>query len=448
MNKPQIISPKTPTGTMELLPREQAAFQSMLDTVRRAYERHGFVQIETPVFEEANILLTKSGGETEKQVYFVQSTGSLAQGNKPDMALRFDLTVPLARYVAEHEHNLAFPFRRYQIQRVYRGERAQKGRFREFYQCDIDIIGKDALSPAYDAEVPVVIADIFRELKIGKFTINVSNRKILKGLMGGLEVSLDDQMQVLREIDKVDKIGWGEVKKNIFPFVDQRLDFALDAMQGDYSNVERLSILRHQYIGANAELHEGLAEIELLLKTTADMGAGDVIKFNPAITRGLDYYTGTVYETFLDEHKGFGSICSGGRYDNLASHYTKSKLPGVGISIGLTRLFDQMRHAGLIKEPESSVKILVAYMSEATLGHARKAATDLRKAGVNTALYLEPHKLEKQIKYAERSGIPHMLLIGEDEAKRGEAAFKTLATREQKSVKLDQLAGEIGKLVL
>src|SRR5262245_37715301 len=189
MSRPQIIQPKTPTGTMELLPREQAVFQNMLDVIRRSYERHGFQPIETPVFEEVNVLLTKSGGETEKQVYFVQSTGSLAQGNKPDLALRFDLTVPLARYVAEHEHELAFPFRRYQIQRVYRGERAQKGRFREFYQCDIDIIGKDTLSPAYDAEAPVVIADIFRELQIGAFTIEVSNRKILKGYLEKLGVT-------------------------------------------------------------------------------------------------------------------------------------------------------------------------------------------------------------------------------------------------------------------
>ncbi len=212
----KIITPKTTAGTMELLPRMQVQFQAMLDTIRHKYECYGFQPIETPVFEEVDILLTKSGGETEKQVYFVQSTGSRQQGHEPDLALRFDLTVPFARYVAEHEHELAFPFRRYQIQRVYRGERAQKGRFREFYQCDIDIIGKDNLSPAHDAEVPVVIADIFRTLKIGAFAINVSNRKILKGYLDSLGVQdAEKKTLVLREIDKADKIGWEAVEKNV-----------------------------------------------------------------------------------------------------------------------------------------------------------------------------------------------------------------------------------------
>src|SRR6201994_16331 len=211
-----ITQPKTPTGTMELLPREQAAFQGMLDTIRRAYERHGFVQIETPVFEEVNILLTKSGGETEKQVYFVQSTGSLAQGNKPDLALRFDLTVPLARYVAEHEHELAFPFRRYQIQRVYRGERAQRGRFREFYQCDIDVIGKDNLSVRYDAELPAVIYSVFRELAIGPFTIQLNNRKLMRGFFESLGVTDGEQQTlVLREVDKLDKRGADYVRDTL-----------------------------------------------------------------------------------------------------------------------------------------------------------------------------------------------------------------------------------------
>jgi histidyl-tRNA synthetase len=451
MSRPQIIQPKTPTGTMELLPREQAVFQNMLDVIRRSYERHGFQPIETPVFEEVNILLTKSGGETEKQVYFVQSTGSLAQGNKPDLALRFDLTVPLARYVAQHEHELAFPFRRYQIQRVYRGERAQKGRFREFYQCDIDIIGKDTLSPAYDAEVPVIIADIFRELHIGAFTIHVSNRKILTGYLDTVGfVKAEDKATVLREIDKADKIGWEGVRKNLKAHLgsnDEKIFPLLDAVaQTSADNSIAMEIFNHLCCNSPLAL-EGLKEIKLLLETASDMGAGDVIKFNPAITRGLDYYTGTVYETFLNDHRDFGSICSGGRYDDLASFYTKSKLPGVGISIGVTRLFDQMRAADMIKGGDSTVQVLVCMLDESLQPDLRKIATTLRKAGINTQLWVQADKMEKQIKYADRTGIPYLLVMGGDEKAKGVAALKNLKTREQKEIPLSNLADEVKKLI-
>ncbi|NDE90197.1 MAG: histidine--tRNA ligase [Alphaproteobacteria bacterium] len=443
-----IITPKTPTGTMELLPREQIVFQNMLDTIRQKFERYGFLPIETPVFEETNILLTKSGGDTEKQVYFVQSTGSRQQGHAPDLALRFDLTVPLARYVAEHQNELAFPFRRYQMQRVYRGERAQKGRFREFYQCDIDVIGRDNLSAAYDAEMPVVIADIFRDLKIGAFTINVSNRKILSGYMKDLQIDSEKWPLLLREIDKADKIGWDKVKENIQPLVGKVFDELLDFMQQDYTNEERIRYLEHgvfSFIGA--QTREGLDEIKLLLKTATDMGAGDVIRFNPAITRGLDYYTGTVYETFLNDHKNFGSICSGGRYDNLASYYTKSKLPGVGISIGLTRLFEQMRHAGLVNNAPSTVKILITMMDETLSSDYRRIATELRKAGINTEIYLEQHKLDKQFKYADKAGIGFALVMGGDEKAKGVVALKNLQTREQTEIKQASLVTDIVKAI-
>ena len=444
MSQP-IITPKTPTGTMELLPREQIAFQKMLDTIRQKFERYGFLPIETPVFEETNILLTKSGGETEKQVYFVQSTGARQQGHEPDLALRFDLTVPLARYVAQHQNELAFPFRRYQMQRVYRGERAQKGRFREFYQCDIDVIGRESLSPAYDAEMPVVIADIFRDLKIGAFTINVSNRKILKGMLGTFGLKEENKTLVLREIDKIDKIGWDEVNKKL---IDIGLDDVMRSMlksiccaasQGA-SNQDIIKILNDVQ---DNEMREGLNEIKLLLDTTADMGAGDVIRFNPAITRGLDYYTGTVYETFLNDHKNFGSICSGGRYDNLASYYTKSKLPGVGISIGLTRLFDQMRHAGLAGGTPSTVKILITMMDESLSSDYRRIATQLRAAGINTEIYLETDKMGKQFSYAEKAGIPFALVMGGDEKAKGVVAIKNLKTREQKELPQANLASAV-----
>lgn len=442
-----IITPKTPTGTMELLPREQIVFQKMLDTIREKFERYGFLPIETPVFEETNILLTKSGGETEKQVYFVQSTGSIKEGHAPDLALRFDLTVPLARYVAQHQNELAFPFRRYQMQRVYRGERAQKGRFREFYQCDIDVIGRESLSPAYDAEMPVVIADIFRDLKIGDFTINVSNRKILKGYLDSIGVTeAEAKAQVLREIDKADKIGWGDVEKNLVAAGYTKLGGLLALLKNDADNQTRLKELE-KLCGNSVEAAEGLKEIALLLSTTKDMGAGDVIRFNPAITRGLDYYTGTVYETFLNEHKNFGSICSGGRYDNLASYYTKSKLPGVGISIGLTRLFEQMRHAGLVKDVPSNVKILITMMDESLSSDYRRIATQLRAAGINTEIYLEADKMDKQMKYASKSGIPFALIMGSDEKSKGVVAFKNLNTREQSEVQQATLAETIKKIV-
>lgn len=441
----KIVTPKTPTGTMELLPRQQVKFEHMLGVIRDKYARYGFTPIETPVFEEVGILLTKSGGETEKQVYFAQSTGSRQQGHEPDLALRFDLTVPLARYVAQHEHELAFPFRRYQIQRVYRGERAQKGRFREFYQCDIDIIGKDNLSPAHDAEVPVIIADIFRTLKIGAFTINVSNRKILKGYLESLGLSAEEtKTLILREIDKADKIGWPEVEKAIMALgmaeaAARPLLALLSTPAGNDVRVQEL-----KKICANApEAQQGLQEMELLLKMTADMGAGDVIRFNPAITRGLDYYTGTVYETFLNDHPGFGSICSGGRYDNLASHYTKSKLPGVGISIGATRLFDQMRAAGLVEDAQSNVQILVTHMDENLISDYRQIAQTLRGAGINTALYLDADKLGKQIKYADRAGIPYVLVMGGDEKAKGVVALKNLKSGEQKELPLASLASAI-----
>jgi histidyl-tRNA synthetase len=452
----KIITPKTPTGTMELLPREQMAFQAMLDTIRRGYERYGFTPIETPVFEEVDILLTKSGGDTEKQVYFAQSTGSLKEGHKPDLALRFDLTVPLARYVAQHQNELAFPFRRYQIQRVYRGERAQKGRFREFYQCDIDIIGRDTLSPAYDAEVPVVIAGIFRELNIGKFTIHVSNRKILKGYLDSIGVTSDDgKAAVLREIDKADKIGWDEVITNLenLGHSSRLLNFvgmlnnlserkkessAADDVVNYHLSRNSVDTLRKLCADAPEALN-GLDEIEILLDAAVSSNIQSVLYFNPTITRGLDYYTGTVYETFLDEFKNFGSICSGGRYENLASYYTRSKLPGVGISIGATRLFEQMRQSGLVKAPASHVQVLVAHMDSALDSDLRRIATDLRSAGINTDMYLEGGKLEKQIKYAEKAGIPLLLVYGENEKAKGVAALKNLQAREQKDVPVGDL---------
>ena len=434
-----MIKPRTPPGVLELLPRDQIAFQRVLDVIRRNYERFGFLPVETPVFELTDVLLTKSGGETERQVYFAQSTGALEKKDDglPELALRFDLTVPLARYVAEHEHDLAFPFRRYQMQRVYRGERQQRGRFREFYQCDIDVIGKDALSVRHDAEMPAVIHAIFAELGIGDFTIQMNNRKLMRGFFERLGVADGAlQMAVLREVDKIDKRGAdhvrdtltgegfglsGDAVATILAFVSVRSNGHADAM----AKLDALG-------GGNATLEQGVAELREALELVKALGVPESdYAINFSIARGLDYYTGTVYETTLDAHPQIGSICSGGRYDNLASHYTKSHLPGVGISIGVTRLFWQLREAGLIGTADSSVEALVALMDDAGLPSALALANRLRAGGINTEAQLEAKKLAKQFQYADRAGIRFVLLQGEDERAKGTVTVKDLRRNEQ-----------------
>ncbi|MBP2312177.1 histidine--tRNA ligase [Azospirillum soli] len=446
-----LITPRTPPGTMELLPRQQVAFQRLLDTIRRGYERFGFVPVETPVFETVETLLTKSGGETEKQVYFVQSTGAIQQGNKPELALRFDLTVPLARYVAEHERDLAFPFRRYQIQRVYRGERAQRGRFREFYQCDIDVIGKDSLSAHYDAEIPAVIYHVFSELDFGGFTINVNNRKVLLGLLDGLGIDdAEKRMLVLREIDKLDKIGRDKVRDSLTGNLGvpaEVADTILGLIDAKGSNDETLAALNALGI-ENETFALGVAELTTVVEGLKAFQVPDgVVRINLAIARGLDYYTGTVYETFLNDHPGIGSVCSGGRYDNLASHYTKSKLPGVGISIGVTRLFYQLMEAGLIKDGGATAEVLVTQMDPALSADYFRLATELRAAGINTEIQLDGGKIAKQMKYADRAGIPLVVLMGSDEKVRGTATLKHLVKGEQVEVPLAEIAAKAKELL-
>jgi histidyl-tRNA synthetase len=434
-----LIKPRTMPGVMELLPRDQIAFQRMLDTIRRNYERFGFLPIETPVMELSEVLLTKTGGETERQVYFVQSTGALEKpaGGLPELALRFDLTVPLARYVAEHEHALAFPFRRYQMQRVYRGERAQRGRFREFYQCDIDVIGKDGLSIRYDAEMPAVIHAVFSELDIGPFTIQLNNRKLMRGFFEGLGIADGErQMLVLREVDKLDKRGPEAVFETLtgpgFGLSDEAaqriLDFVKIRSAGHQDALDKLAAL-----GEGSEtFNAGVAELREVLQLVRALGVPEKnYAINLSIARGLDYYTGTVYETTLDEYPQIGSICSGGRYENLAGNYTKSHLPGVGISIGLTRLFWQLREAGIVATADSTVQAMVALMDEARLPEMLAIARELRAAGINTEAQLEPKKLGKQFQYADRAGIRFVVLQGEDEAARGTVTVKDLRRQAQ-----------------
>jgi histidyl-tRNA synthetase len=436
---------------MELLPRDQIAFQRMLDTIRRNYERFGFLPVETPVFELSEVLLTKTGGETERQVYFVQSTGALEKAGEglPELALRFDLTVPLARYVAEHEHELAFPFRRYQIQRVYRGERAQRGRFREFYQCDIDVIGKDSLSVRYDAEMPAVIHAVFSELGIGDFTIQLNNRKLLRGFFEGLGIA-DGEMQalVLREIDKLDKRGADYVRGTLmgegFGLGAELADRILDFVQ-TRSSTHADALARLDQLGqGSAMLNQGIAELREVIELLRSYGVPEThYAINFSIARGLDYYTGTVYETTLNDYPQIGSICSGGRYENLASSYSKSKLPGVGISIGATRLFFQLREAGILSTAESSVEVLVGLMDESRLGDSLDIARTLRASGILTEVQLEAKKLAKQFQYADRAGIRFMVLPGEDEAARGAVTVKDLRRQEQFEVPRAELAATL-----
>jgi histidyl-tRNA synthetase len=442
-----LIKPRTPPGVMELLPRDQIAFQRLLDVIRRNYERFGFLPIETPVFELSDVLLTKTGGETERQVYFVQSTGALEQGGTPELALRFDLTVPLARYVAEHEHELAFPFRRYQMQRVYRGERAQRGRFREFYQCDIDVIGKDALSVRYDAEMPAVIHAVFSELGIGAFTIQLNNRKLMRGFFENLGIADGEkQMLVLREVDKLDKRGADNVRETLIGETFQLDSTVVEKILGfvqtrSSSHSDALSQLEKLGSGSEA-FNQGVAELREVIELLRAYGVPEKnYAVNFSIARGLDYYTGTVYETTLDDYPQIGSICSGGRYENLAGHYSKSHLPGVGISIGVTRLFWQLREAGIISTADSSVEVMVGLMDEAHLSQALGIAQQLRAAGINTEVQLEAKKLAKQFQYADRAGLRFMVLYGENEAARGMVTVKDLRRQEQFELSRDELAG-------
>jgi histidyl-tRNA synthetase len=424
-------------GVLELLPLEQAAFQKMVATVRRVYELHGFTPIETPVLELSQVLLTKTGGETERQVYFAQSTGSLEQGREPDLAMRFDLTVPLARYVAEHQNDLVFPFRRYQIQRVYRGEAPQRGRFREFYQADIDIIGRGALPVSADAECPAVIHDVFKELAIGSFTVKVNNRRLVQGLLADLDVAASDHAAVLREIDKLDKRGEEHVRGALAELgvtqeaIARLLDFVAYASDGIESAIVYLMALDTP----NALMEQGRSELLTVFETLAGLGVDEsAIVLDCSIARGLDYYTGTVFETVLDDHPGIGSICSGGRYDDLAGMYTNTALPGVGISIGLTRLFWQLREIGLVAAGDSPTKVFVTLFDEADRRHAGALATTLRTAGVPTMIADGPRKLGKQLRYADRAGIRFAIIAGSDERARGVVNVKDLVDQSQTEV--------------
>jgi histidyl-tRNA synthetase len=454
------VQPRTTRGVLELLPAHQIAFQRMLDTIRHNFELFGFLPVETPAFELTSVLLTKSGGETEKQVYFVQSTGSLKQGTAgdalPELALRFDLTVPLARYVAEHEHELNFPFRRYQIQRVYRGEHAQKGRYREFYQCDIDVIGKDTLPLSYDAEVPAVIYGIFSQLAFGPFTIYINNRKLLRGLLESFGVAVEKHADVLHEVDRLGKMERPEVEARVAAIMDpagatQLLDLLTAHRGNSRAALTALEALRNDTARpTTATFKEGLDELAKVYDSTLALGVPpEALQINLAIARGLDYYTGTVYETFLTEHPKLGSICSGGRYADLASHYTKSKLPGVGISIGATRLFSQLVELGIVKaDVKTTAQVLILNVEAAMAMEYLALANQLRGQGIRTEVYGGEDKLGKQMKYGDRAGVPVVVLVGSREKAAGTVKLKILRENREEDVPAANLVARVRELLV
>ncbi len=422
-----IIKPRTLSGFMELLPGKQIQFERMVSILRETYASYGFAPLDTPVIEDAQILLAKGGGDTEKQIY------RFTKGDS-DLALRFDLTVPLAKYVALHCNDLAFPFRRFQISKVYRGERAQRGRFREFYQADIDIIGDGKLDILNEAEIPAIIYKVFRGFGLNRFQIRVNNRKILNGFYEMLHLS-HKAGDIMRTVDKLDKIGTRKVGFMLIDELDISQDHAdeiLGFMMIKGSNQEVLAQLE-EYRGRNETFDKGLDE---LIAVTANLAAFGVPEENFAvdltIARGLDYYTGTVYETTLLDHPEIGSVCSGGRYDNLAGYYIEKQLPGVGISIGLTRLFYVLDEQGLLNPnlPSAPADALVLPMT-AEPGPAIALAEALRSAGLKVQLYGEQKKFKQKMAYANKLGVPFAVLLGEDEIAEGMCSVKNMLTGEQ-----------------
>lgn len=418
------IKPSVLAGFMELSPKEQIAFNELKDIIKNVYESFGFLPIDTPVIEKSEVLLAKGAGETEKQIYRFEKGDT-------DMALRFDLTVPLARYTAQHFSELNFPFKRYQIGKVYRGERNQKGRFREFYQCDVDIIGNEKLAIGNDAEMPAIIYEIFSRFNFGAFTIKVNNRKLLSGFYKSL--SIEDPSAVIRIVDKLEKIGLEKVKEELknLGLSESVISQIISHISLSGTNEEIISALKDKNI-ENEIFNQGLSEMEEFLSLIPSHGVPKgIVKLDMALSRGLDYYTGTIYETVLNDFPEVGSVCGGGRYDNLAEYYTEKSLPGVGISIGLTRLFYKLNEAGLLLTKEShSARALILPMK----GFEKECnvlANDLRKEGVSVQTDYELGKLGKKFAYADKSGIPFVIVVGEEEVKNSRYTVKKLSESEQ-----------------
>jgi len=423
------ISTKTLPGFMELLPAQQIAFDKMKAIIQNTYESFGFIPIDTPAIERSEVLLAKAGGETEKQIY------RFTKGEN-DLSLRFDLTVPLARYVSEHYNDLVFPFRRYHIAKVYRGEKPQKGRYREFYQCDIDIIGRDKLSLVNDAELLSVIYNVFMNLGLPKFMIRISNRKLIIGLLDNFKLK-EKAVEVMRIIDKIDKIGSDIVKETLLEMdlpndvVKKIMEFVAikGAPKEVISALKKLKIKNEQFLAGIEELSSVINYVESFNLPKDSYGV------DLSIARGLDYYTGTVYETILVDYPQVGSICSGGRYESLADNYSTNKLPGVGISIGLTRLFSQLEELGLVKIKEATTsQVLIIPFDASATSLALKTGAELRAQKIATEIYFEDAKFNNKLSYANKLGVKYVVLIGEDEIKGNFFTVKNMVSGEQKKL--------------
>ena len=435
------MTPRTLSGFMELLPQPQQQMERMMEILRQPYSLYVFTPLDTPVIEASEVLLAKGGGETEKQIYRFQKGDA-------DLALRFDLTVPLAKYVALHGGELSFPFRRYQIGKVYRGERAQRGRFREFYQADIDVIGDGKLDITNEAEIPSIIYQTFTRLGLRRFQIRVNNRKILNGFYAMLGLT-EQSGDIMRTVDKLDKIGADKVRQLLLSdcgLTDAQAEEILKFIAITGENRQVLAALGG-YTGRSDLFDQGLSELNTVVKYLADFGVPEEnFAVDLTIARGLDYYTGTVYETTLLDHPEIGSVCSGGRYDNLAEYYTDRQLPGVGISIGLTRLFYVLGEQKMLNPdlPTAPADVLVIPMTE-DLAPAISLSTKLRAAGIRTQLYTEQKKFKAKMSYADRLGVPYVIFLGDDEIAAGVVACKDMASGEQTKLSADDTLALIRK---
>ena len=431
MKKQIKVIPRTLPGFMELKPNEQILFNQIKEKIEESYKRFGFLPLDTPILELSEVLLAKAGGETEKQIY------RFTRGD--DLAMRFDLTVPLAKYVSKNYGELQFPFRRYQIGKVYRGERPQKGRFREFYQADIDIIGDGELSIMNDAEIPSIIYTTFKNLGFDDFTIRINNRKILNGLFEYLNI-VELSTEIMRIIDKLEKIGKENVKLELLKLniEEEIVDKILEFISISGNNEEKIEALEKLNI-KNEVFEKGLFELKEVVKYIRLFGVPEEnFSIDLTIARGLDYYTGTVYETFLDNYREIGSVCSGGRYDNLAENYTDKSLPGVGIAIGVTRLFDQLNDLKLIKKEKESISDVLVISTSDDVSECLPIANTFRKEGINTEVYMNDKKMKAKFKYADKLKIPYVAIIGEDELKENKVSLKNLVTGKQDTINIQE----------
>ena len=426
-----MIQPSTLPGMMELLPEDQMVFDTIKRRIEDVFIKNAFFSIDTPAIEKLDVLLSKGGGETSKQVYKIDSS-------KKNQGLRFDLTVPLAKYVSMYMQDLAFPFRRYQIAKVYRGERNQKGRYKEFYQCDIDIIGNEKLSLYNDAEIVKCMYEALKSIDVPDFEFQFNNRKLLNGYFSDL--GIEDFESCLRIIDKLDKIGIDNVKEELskINLDDEKIDSILSFLKIDGPNQEIIEKL--ESLNIDNELFVcGLEELKFVYDDILSLGVSpDNIKINLSITRGLDYYTGSVFETFFKEYREIGSICSGGRYDSLANNFTRSKLPGVGMSIGLTRLFYQLQELNLVKGQQTNFDCIIIPM-KGYEKNAVKLMNDLRSSSVRCMSYLEDDKLKKKFNYADKLSVKYVIIIGQDEVERNKFTLRNMENGNQELLELNQI---------